>query len=84
MAGFWETSINKLKKNNEANKLVAEAAAASMLSPRSSTTGTRSRTGNLKYFEKICFVCNKKLPCYSNAYNEGRWGVYEFKSAGNR
>lgn len=70
MAGFWETSINILKKNNEANKLVAEAAAASMLSPRFSTTRTCSS--------------NEIRRCHWNIYNVGGSGVYEFKSAGDQ
>ena len=48
--------INKLKKDNEADKPGAEAGAAltslpsdaSLVSPRSSTTRTHSRTGNTK------------------------------------
>ena len=70
MAGFWETSINKLKKSNEANKLVAEAATASMLGPRSSTTRTCSG--------------NEIRPCHWNIYNMRGSGVYEFKSAGDQ
>ena len=70
LAGFWETSINKLKKNNEANKLVAEAAAASMLSPRSSTTRNCSS--------------NEIRPYHWNIYNVCGSGVYEFKSAGDQ
>ena len=84
--------INKLKTDNEVDKLGAEAATASkslpsdssLLSPRSSTTRTRSSTGNTKQFEQICSVCNEICPCDSNAYNESGWGVSEFKSAGDR
>ena len=50
---------------------------------RSSTTKTRSSTGNTKQFERICFVCNEIRPCDSNAYNKGGLGVCEFKIAGD-
>ena len=81
--------INKLKKDNEADKPDAEAAAASTLlpsdaslvNPRSSATITRSDIGNIKLFEEICFVSNEIHLCNSNAYNKGRWGVCEYKSA---
>ena len=81
-----------MKKDNEAVKPGAEAGAvstsipsdASLLSPRSITTRTRSSTENTKQFEQICFVCNEILPCDSNAYNAGGLGVYEFKSAGDQ
>ena len=89
---FGRHSINQLKKDNEVDKPGAEAAAAStsfpsdayLLSPRSSTTRTRSSTGNIKQFEQICFACNEICPCDSNAYEEGKLGVCEFKSAGDR
>ena len=85
------SSINKLKKDNEADKLGTEAAAAStllpsdasLLGPRSSTTTTHSSTGNRKLFEQICFVYNEIRPCNSTAYNEGELRVCEFKSAGD-
>ena len=56
--------INKLKKDNEADKHGMEAAAAStslpldasLVSLRSSTTRTHSSTGNTKQFEQICFI----------------------------
>ena len=78
-------------KDNKVDKPGTEAAAAStslqsdtsLLSPRSSTTRTRSCTGNTKQFEQICFVCNEIRPCDSNAYNEDELGVCEFKSAGD-
>ena len=81
--------INKLKKGNEADKPGAEVASAStllpsdatLLSPRSSTTRTRSSSRNTKQFEQICFVCNEIRPWDSNAYNEGKLGVCKFKSA---
>ena len=84
--------INKLKKDNETDLPGAEAATtltslpldASLLSLRSSTTRTQSSTGNTKQFEQIYLTCNKICPCDSNAYNEGGWGVCEFKSARDR
>ena len=54
------------------------------MSPRYGTTRTRSSTGNTKQFEQICFVCNEIRPCNSNAYNEGKLEVCEFKSAGDQ
>ena len=83
--------INKLKKDNEADKSGTEAAAAptslpsdaSLLSPRSSTTRSHSSTGSRKQFEQICFVCNEIRPCDPNAYNESGLGVCELKSAGD-
>ena len=59
--------INKLKKDNEADKPGTEGAAASMLLPsdasllsgRSSPTTTHSSNRNKKQFEKICFIYNK-------------------------
>ena len=84
--------INKLKKDNEADKSGTEAAAAStsfpsdasVLSARSSTTRTCSTTGNIKQCEQICFVCNEIRPCDSSAYNGCELGVCEFKSVGNQ
>ena len=90
-SGNWRASfgrhsvINKLKKNNEANKLGTETAAASTLlpwdaylfSPRSSTIITHLSNGNTKQFEKICFVSNYIRPYDSTAYNNGELGVCE-------
>ena len=81
--------INKLKKDNEADKPGTEVASASTLLPSDATllnprsTRTRSSTRNTKQFEQICFVCNEIRPCDSNAYNEGKLGVCKFKSAGD-
>ena len=55
---------NKVKKDNEADKPGAEAAGvstslqsdASLLSSRSSTARTHSRTGNTNEFAQICFT----------------------------
>ena len=84
--------INKLKKDNEADKSGTEAATAStsipldvsLLSPRSSTTRTPASTGNTKQFEQICFGYTEICPCGTNAYHEGKFGVCEFKSAVDR
>ena len=84
--------VNKLKKDNKAEKPGAEAAAAStslpsdacLLSPRTTTTRTHSSTRNTKQFKQICFACNEINPCHSSAYNEGEFGICEYKSAGDR
>ena len=73
--------INKLKKDNEADKPGTEAAVAStsfpldapFLSGKSSTTRNHSSTGNAKQFEQICFICNKIRPCDCSAYNDDEW-----------
>ena len=73
--------INKLKKDNEADKPGTEAAVAStsfpldapFLSGKSSTTRNHSSTGNTKQFEQICFICNKIRPCDCSAYNDDEW-----------
>ena len=83
--------INKLKKDNEADKHGMEAAAAStslpldasLVSLRSSTTRTHSSTGNTKQFEQICLFCGEICPCNSSPYNKGGCGVCKFKSAGD-
>ena len=84
--------INKLKKDNEADKHGTEAAAAStslrldgsLVSLRSSTTRTHSSTGNTKQFEQIFVLfCSEIRPCDSSPYNKGGWGVCKFKSAGD-
>ena len=84
--------INQLKKDNEADKASTKAATGStslrsdtsLLSSRSSTNRTHSRTGNTKEFEQICSACNEICPCDSHAQEEGALGVCEFKSAGDR